>query len=113
VDEFSDATALVNWRFQWLWLYHESISEYRRNKGVDTAICQHAAFRASLANISPSSRKVESKKRVVLVVDGAGEHLSESVKIPLGIHLYCLPSHSPELQPAERLWSADKGTGRC
>jgi hypothetical protein len=32
VDEFSDATALVNWRFQWLWLYRESISEYRRNQ---------------------------------------------------------------------------------
>jgi len=25
-------------------------------------------------------------------------------KISKGIHLYCLPSHSPELQPAERLW---------
>jgi len=42
--------------------------------------------------------------RVFLVVDGAGWHLSESVKIPKGIHLYCLPSHSPQLQPAERLW---------
>jgi hypothetical protein len=21
VDEFSNATAVVNWRFQWLWLY--------------------------------------------------------------------------------------------
>ena len=41
---------------------------------------------------------------MVLVVDGAGWHLSEIVKIPDGIHLYCLPSHSPELQPAERLW---------
>ena len=44
------------------------------------------------------------EKRVVLVMDGAGWHLSKSVKIPKGIHLYCLPSHSPELQPAERLW---------
>ena len=44
------------------------------------------------------------KKRVVLVVDGAGWHLSKQVKIPDGIHLYCLPSHSPQLQPAERLW---------
>ena len=37
-------------------------------------------------------------------MDGAGWHLSKSVKIPKGIHLCCLPSHSPELQPAERLW---------
>ncbi len=42
---------------------------------------------------------------MVLVVDGAGWHLSESVKIPKGIDLYCLPSHSPQLQPAERLWA--------
>ncbi|MDB9513716.1 hypothetical protein PN499_21195 [Kamptonema animale CS-326] len=26
------------------------------------------------------------------------------MRIPDGIHLYCLPSYSPELQPAERLW---------
>jgi hypothetical protein len=36
-------------------------------------------------------------------VDGDGWHLSKQVKIPKGIDLYCLPSHSPELQPAERL----------
>jgi hypothetical protein len=56
----------------------------------------------------PREGKLGRKKRVILVLDGAGWHLSESVKIPLGIHLYCLPSHSPELQPAERLWPADK-----
>jgi hypothetical protein len=47
VDEFSNATAVVNWRLQWLWLYRESTSEYGRNKGVDTALCQQPAFRAS------------------------------------------------------------------
>src|SRR4028119_1538207 len=47
VDEFSNATAVVNWRFQWLWLYRESTSEYGRNILVDTAICQQPAFRAS------------------------------------------------------------------
>lgn len=25
--------------------------------------------------------------------------------MPAGIHLHCLPSHSPQLQPAERLWT--------
>jgi transposase len=27
------------------------------------------------------------------------------LKIPEGLHLTFLPSHSPELQPAERLWT--------
>ena len=29
----------------------------------------------------------------------------EQVEIPEGMHLEFLPSHSPELQPAERLWT--------
>jgi transposase len=43
-------------------------------------------------------------KRVLLVVDKAGWHTGGEVEIPEGIHLEFLPSGSPELQPAERLW---------
>ena len=43
-------------------------------------------------------------KRIVLPLDQAGWHTSSQVKIPEGIHLEFMPSHSPELQPAERLW---------
>ncbi len=43
-------------------------------------------------------------KRVLLVVDRAGWHTGGEVEIPEGIHLEFLPSGSPELQPAERLW---------
>ena len=34
----------------------------------------------------------------------AGWHTSKDLKLPEGLHLTLLPSHSPELQPAERLW---------
>jgi transposase len=44
------------------------------------------------------------EKRVLLVVDQAGWHTGKEVEIPEGIHLEFLPSGSPELQPAERLW---------
>ncbi len=43
-------------------------------------------------------------KRVVLVVDRAGWHTGGEVEIPEGMHLEFLPSGSPELMPAERLW---------
>ena len=43
-------------------------------------------------------------KQVLLVLDGARWHTSKSLKIPEGLHLEFLPSYSPELQPAERLW---------
>jgi hypothetical protein len=103
VDEFSNATAVVNWRFQWLWLYgfvHPSTGE---TYWWILPFVNSQLFERVLKDFA-RHWEVGAKKRVVLVVDGAGWHLSESVKIPKGIHLYCLPSHSPELQPAERLW---------
>jgi hypothetical protein len=45
-----------------------------------------------------------NKRRVVLVLDKAGWHTSPKLRVPEGIHLEFLPSNSPELQPAERLW---------
>lgn len=43
-------------------------------------------------------------KRVLLVLDRAGWHTGKEVEVPEGVHLEFLPSASPELQPAERLW---------
>jgi transposase len=45
------------------------------------------------------------RKRILLVVDQAGWHTAKKkLKVQEGIHLEFLPSHSPELQPSERLW---------
>lgn len=38
------------------------------------------------------------------MLDRAGWHSSKKLKIPEGLHLEFLPPHTPELQPAERLW---------
>jgi transposase len=43
-------------------------------------------------------------KRILLVVDKAGWHTGGEVDLPEGIALEFLPSGSPELMPAERLW---------
>ena len=52
------------------------------------------------------AKEVEAgeNKRIVLVVDKAGWLTGGEVELPEGIHLEFLPSGSPELQPAERLW---------
>lgn len=42
---------------------------------------------------------------VMLVLDQAGWHRSRRIVVPEGLHLVFLPAYSPELQPAERLWS--------
>jgi transposase len=86
-----------------LWLYgfvHPSSGE---TKAWILPFVNSQLFERVLADFA-SYFQGGQKKRVVLVVDGGGWHLSKQVKIPFGIDLYCLPSHSPELQPAERLW---------
>jgi transposase len=51
------------------------------------------------------------EKRILLVLDQAGWHTGKEVEVPEGIHLEYLPSHSPELQPTERLWSLTNEAG--
>lgn len=48
---------------------------------------------------------ISHDRLLLLVQDNAGWHRSQKVKIPVGITLEFLPAYSPELQPAERLWS--------
>jgi len=45
------------------------------------------------------------KKKVLLVEDNAGWHRSKKVEEIEGMIVEFLPPYSPELQPAERLWS--------
>ncbi len=44
-------------------------------------------------------------RRVLLVLDGAGWHTGGEVLCPTGVELLVLPAYSPELQPAEHLWT--------
>jgi len=60
-------------------------------------------FNISLAHFAKAVGASETK-RIVLVVDNAGWHVSDDVVWPVGIHPLFLPSYSPELQPAEKLW---------
>ena len=40
----------------------------------------------------------------MLVLDRAGWHASQRLRVPDHVHLLFLPPYSPELQPAEHLW---------
>jgi transposase len=46
-----------------------------------------------------------AKKQIVLVLDRAGWHSTQRLRVPNHVHLLFLPPHSPELQPAEHLWA--------
>jgi transposase len=43
-------------------------------------------------------------ERIVMVIDGAGWHRSESLKPPANIYLLSLPPYAPELNPIEHVW---------
>ena len=41
---------------------------------------------------------------LVMVLDGAGWHMSRDLAMPPDITLVVLPAYSPELNPVERVW---------
>jgi transposase len=61
----------------------------------DTACFQ--IFLDTLAKKYPS-------ELILLVVDGAGNHVSDKLEIPANIILQRLPPYAPELNPQENLW---------
>ena len=44
------------------------------------------------------------ERMIALVLDNAGWHTEPNLVVPEGLRLVDLPSHPPELQPAEHLW---------
>ena len=95
----------VHQRYEWTYLYafvHPKSGEVRWlilptvNAEVFSLALEHFAREVGAS----------TKKRIILVLDRAGWHTAkEKLKVPEGIHLEFLPSHSPELQPSERLWT--------
>ena len=67
------------------------------------AICKEM-FEFILADFARSVG-AGANKHIVLQLDNAGWHGPENLTVPDGIRLVFQPAHSPELQPAEHLWT--------
>ena len=50
------------------------------------------------------AKTIAADEHVAMVVDQAGWHIANALKVPDSITLVPLPSYSPELKPVERLW---------
>jgi transposase len=61
-----------------------------------------ALFEAELAAFAQAVG-ASGHKQIVLVLDRAGWHSTQRLRVPDHIHLLFLPPYSPELQPAEHL----------
>ena len=50
------------------------------------------------------SRNVAAKAHAVVLMDRAGWHKSDKLKLPKNLTIILLPSRSPELNPVENVW---------
>jgi transposase len=94
----------VHQRYEWTYLYAFA----RPNSGeVHWLILPTVNAEVFSLALEHFAREVGAgkRKRILLVLDQAGWHTAKNkLVVPEGIHLEFLPSHSPELQPSERLW---------
>ena len=94
----------VHQRYQWTYLY-----AFARPKSGEVHWLILPAVNAEVFSMALEHFAGEvgagKRKRILLVLDRAGWHTAKKkLRVPEGIHLEFLPSHSPELQPSERLW---------
>lgn len=94
----------VETRYQWLYLYGFVQPQTGRTYFLSLPRMNAALYNQGLSDFAKAVG-AGLHRRIVLVVDGAGSHRSHDLVVPEGLHLLTLPPYSPELQPAERLWS--------
>ena len=96
-------TAHVERHYEWLYVYGFVRPTTGQSWWCLLPTVTTPAFALALATFARDER-IDADHRAVLVVDRAGWHIAHDLVLPEGIHLALLPSYSPELQPAERLW---------
>jgi transposase len=99
----SRVRAVVRPRYQWMYLYGFVQPESGKTSWLLMPTVNTTAFSLALSAFA-QEQGVGPNKQILLVMDQAGWHKSHELQIPQGLHLLFLPSHSPEIQPAERLW---------
>jgi hypothetical protein len=99
----SRVRAMVRPRYQWMYLYGFVEPQSGKTSWLLMPTVNAQAFSLALSAFA-QEQQVGANKHLLVVMDQAGWHKSRDLVVPQGLHLLFLPSHSPELQPAERLW---------
>jgi DDE superfamily endonuclease/Winged helix-turn helix len=89
--------APVNWRYQWLWLYGFVHPQSGETYWWILPYVRTDIFNLVLADFAKHFQ-VSENNRIILAMDQAGWHISHELKVPEGIDIILMPSHSPELQ---------------
>lgn len=96
--------AVVRPRYEWLYVVAFVCPERGTTSFWLVPAVSVDVFQAVLDRFA-GEQGAGKRKHILLVLDRAGWHVSGDVEAPEGITLDFLPPHSPELQPAERLWT--------
>ena len=63
-----------------------------------------ANTKAMQIHINEISKNVAAKAHAVVLMDRAGWHKTDKLKLPKNLTIILLPSRSPELNPVENIW---------
>jgi len=79
-------------------------------RGVGAALAMpFADTEAMQAHLDEIGRTVAGGAHAVLLLDRAGWHTTDKLRVPRNITLIWLPSRSPELNPVENIWQYLRG----
>lgn len=96
--------AIVRHQYEWLYVY--GFVEPKSGKTLWYLIPRvNTQWMNVVLETFALEASADKDKIILLVQDRAGWHRSKKVQLPPGIETEFLPAYSPELQPAERLWS--------
>lgn len=80
-------------------------SESSAQRGVGTALAlPYADTEAMQMHIDEIARTVARGSHAVLLLDRAGWHTTDKLRVPKNMTLILLPSRAPELNPVENIW---------
>jgi hypothetical protein len=88
-------------RYEWAYLFGAVCPERGVAAGLVLPYADTAAMNAHLAEIAAT---VASSAHALLVLDGAGWHRAQELRLPHNISLLRLPPAAPELNPVENVW---------
>jgi transposase len=95
--------AMVSHRYEWLYVY--GFVKPQTGETLWYLIPRVNTWLNLVYESFAKDAKLSETTKVLLVEDNAGWHRSKKATIPAGITVEFLPAYSPELQPAERLWT--------
>lgn len=91
-------------KYEWLYLYAFVQPHTGKTLWYILPECTTTAFQIVLNHFAKTVAASQDK-HLLLILDQAPWHTAKALELPQGIELVFQPAYSPELQPAERLWS--------